>query len=160
MSYFLGKTSLKRLEGVHPDLVKVVKRAIELTTQDFTVHEGLRTLERQRILKKQGASQTLNSKHLEQRDGFGHAVDLLPWGDFDGNGTSEITWEWAHFYPIAAAMQQAAKELNIKVRWGGAWTVLNHTDAIPADLVAGYVADKRKAGKKAFIDGPHFELVL
>lgn len=78
--YQLGKTSLQRLDGVHPNLVRVVRRAIEITAQDFSVNEGLRTLERQRRLVASGASQTLNSKHLKQADGFGHAVDLVPRG--------------------------------------------------------------------------------
>ena len=39
MSFKLGKRSLSNLKGVHPDLVKVVKRAIELTEVDFTVIE-------------------------------------------------------------------------------------------------------------------------
>ena len=99
MSYKLGNTSQQRLVGVHPNLVKVVQRAIEITAQDFAVNEGLRTLERQRRLVASGASQTLNSKHLKQADGFGHAVDLVPWGDFDGNGTSEISWHWGHCTP-------------------------------------------------------------
>ena len=93
-TYTLGKTSLSKLNGVHPDLVKVIKRAIELTSQDFSVNEGLRTLERQKRLVAAGASRTLNSKHLKQSDGYGHASDLIPWGDFDGNGTKEISWAW------------------------------------------------------------------
>ncbi|MFL1917012.1 M15 family peptidase, partial [Plesiomonas shigelloides] len=43
MSFYLGKHSLENLRGVHPDLVKVVKRAIELTKVDFKVIEGKRT---------------------------------------------------------------------------------------------------------------------
>ena len=41
--YQLGKTSLAKLQGVHPNLVKVIQRAIEITAQDFGVNEGLRT---------------------------------------------------------------------------------------------------------------------
>ena len=119
--YTLGKTSLSKLEGVHPSLVKVIKLAIQKTTQDFSVNEGLRSLDRQKRLVAAGASRTLNSKHLKQADGYGHASDLIPWGDFDGNGTNEISWSWEHFYPIAEAMRAAAKELNIRVRWGGCW---------------------------------------
>jgi hypothetical protein len=157
-TYTLGKTSLSKLNGVHPNLVKVIKRAIELTSQDFSVNEGLRTLERQKRLVAAGASRTLNSKHLKQADGYGHASDLIPWGDFDGNGTKEISWAWENFYPIAEAMRAAAKELNIRVRWGGCWETLNDTTKPTTQLVADYVAERRAAGKRAFIDGPHFEL--
>jgi peptidoglycan L-alanyl-D-glutamate endopeptidase CwlK len=73
MSIVLGQRSLSRLEGVHPDLVRVVKRAAAISDLDFTVLEGLRTLERQRKLRAEGASKTLNSRHLT-----GHAVDLAP----------------------------------------------------------------------------------
>ena len=59
------------LEGVHPDLVKVVHRAAALSDIDFTVLEGLRTVARQKQLVKAGASKTMNSRHIT-----GHAVDL------------------------------------------------------------------------------------
>lgn len=105
--YQLGKKSKKKLEGVHPDLVKVVERAIEITEQDFTVLEGLRDIERQRELVNTGKSTTLNSRHLT-----GHAVDLAPW---------PISWEWEVFYPIADAMKTAADELGVSLEWGGDW---------------------------------------
>ena len=74
MSYTLGKRSLQNLSGVHPDLVDVVKRAIEITEQDFSVIEGIRNINRQRELVKTGKSTTMNSRHLT-----GHAVDIAPW---------------------------------------------------------------------------------
>ena len=107
MGYVLGNKSRRKLHGVHPDLVAVVKRAIEITEQDFTVLEGLRTLERQQQLYNTGKSKTMNSRHLT-----GHAVDLAPW---------PITWDWDHFYPIADAVKQAADELDIPIEWGGDW---------------------------------------
>ena len=110
MGYKLGKKSLSNLKGVHPDLVKVVKRAIELTECDFTVTEGLRTKERQAQLLKEKKTTTSNSRHLT-----GHAVDLAAWVD----GT--VSWNWDHYYKIAEAVKQAAKELNISIEWGGEW---------------------------------------
>ena len=74
--FTLGPRSKARLQGVNPDLVKVVERAIKLSEVDFTVIEGLRTLERQHKLVDSGASQTLKSRHLT-----GHAVDLAAWVD-------------------------------------------------------------------------------
>lgn len=105
--YQLGNKSRKKLEGVHPDLVKVVERAIEITEQDFTVLEGLRDIERQRELVNTGKSTTMNSRHLT-----GHAVDIAPW---------PISWDWDYFYPIADAMKQAAEELEVDLEWGGDW---------------------------------------
>ena len=102
--------SLKRLEGVHPDLVRVVKRAIELTKIDFVVLEGRRTRRRQAYLVKKGASKTMNSRHIS-----GHAVDIAPFVN------KKISWDWKYYYPIKDAMFAAAKELAIPVEWGGSW---------------------------------------
>lgn len=107
MGFSLGKRSKEKLRGVHPDLVSVVERAIELTEQDFTVIEGLRDIDRQRELVKAGKSTTMNSRHLD-----GHAVDIAPW---------PISWDWDEFYPIADAMKQAAQELKVDLEWGGDW---------------------------------------
>jgi peptidoglycan L-alanyl-D-glutamate endopeptidase CwlK len=107
MPYALGSRSLQNLSGVHPDLVAVVKLAISKTTQDFTVLEGIRNINRQRELVKTGKSTTMNSRHLT-----GHAVDLAPW---------PISWEWEGFYPIADAMKEAAEELDVNLEWGGDW---------------------------------------
>jgi len=139
---------LKELAGVHPDLVAVVKRAIEITIQDFSVHDGLRTPEEQRKLVKAKASRTQNSRHLT-----GHAVDLVPYV----NG--KLRWELDLTYSIADAVRVAAKELGIPIIWGGAWNVLlTAQDDPPGDLVEDYVASRKREGKQSFIDGPHFEL--
>ena len=37
MGFILSRRSLKNLEGVHEDLVRVVQRAIEITEVDFTI---------------------------------------------------------------------------------------------------------------------------
>lgn len=110
MPFTLSQRSLSRLVGVHPDLVTVVKRAIELTPIDFTVLEGMRTIDRQRQLMKQGATRTLNSRHLT-----GHAVDIAP---FIGG---EVSWHWPHYHTLAPAVKQAARELNVPLEWGGDW---------------------------------------
>lgn len=107
MAYSLSFRSRQRLSGVHPDLVAVVKRAIEITKQDFSVLEGIRSIERQRKLVKEGKSKTLNSRHLT-----GHAVDLVPY---------PVSWDWEHFYPIADAMKAAAEEFDVDLEWGGDW---------------------------------------
>lgn len=108
--YKLGPRSLMRLKGVHPDLVRVIKRAIEISTVDFTVLEGLRDPVRQRALVAAGASQTLNSRHLD-----GHAVDLGAWVD------EQVDWSWPLYDKIAEAMKAAAAELKIPIEWGGDW---------------------------------------
>ena len=106
----LGKRSIERLQGVHPDLVKVVERAIEMSPVDFTVLEGLRSPERQQTLVASGASQTLNSRHIT-----GHAVDLGAWVD------NQVDWSWPLYHKIANAMKAAASELGVAIVWGGDW---------------------------------------
>ena len=108
--FTLGHRSKQRLKGVHPDLVKVIEKAIQLTAVDFTVLEGLRTPERQKALVEAGASQTLNSRHIT-----GHAVDLGAWVD------DEVRWDWPLYAKINAAMQQAATALGVPIEWGGGW---------------------------------------
>ena len=109
--YKLGLRSKQRLKGVNPDLVKVVKRAIEISEVDFTVLEGMRSVDRQRKLLESGASTTMNSRHLT-----GHAVDLGAWV----GGT--VRWDWPLYHKIAAAMKQAAKEEGVYLDWGGDWS--------------------------------------
>ena len=116
MSYKLGKKSLSTLEGVHPDLVKVVKRAIELTECDFTVTEGLRTKQRQAQLLKEKKTTTMNSRHLT-----GHAVDLAAWVIPEGSDKGTVSWDWKYYEQIESAMKQAALELKIPIEWGGDW---------------------------------------
>lgn len=108
--YALGSRSLARLDGVHPDLVKVVRVAIQKTNVDFSVLEGLRTKERQRVLFGSGASRTMNSRHLD-----GHAVDLGAY--VNGN----IEWSWPLYDRIAVAMKRSASELGVSIEWGGDW---------------------------------------
>mgnify|MGYP000594314860 FL=1 len=108
--YTLGARSKARLKGVHPDLVKVVERAIQITTVDFTVLEGVRDPQRQRTLVESGASQTLNSRHIT-----GHAVDLGAWVD------DQVDWSWPLYHKIAAAMKEAAKQVGVPIEWGGDW---------------------------------------
>jgi peptidoglycan L-alanyl-D-glutamate endopeptidase CwlK len=110
MSFVLGAKSKERLKGVHPDLVRVVERAIQITEVDFSVIEGLRTVARQQQLVKSGASKTMRSRHIT-----GHAVDLA--AVIDG----EIRWDWPLYAKIAKAVKQAAAELKVPIEWGGDW---------------------------------------
>lgn len=106
----LSERSLKSLEGVHADLVKVVKRADELCDVEFVVTEGLRSMKRQRQLMAAGATRTLNSRHIT-----GHAIDLAAIVD------GEVRWDWPLYDLISKAMLAAAKELGVPVIWGGSW---------------------------------------
>lgn len=149
MSQFkLDTKSLKELDGVHADLVAVVTRAIALSVQDFAVHDGVRTIEEQKRMVESGAAQTMDSRHLT-----GHAVDLVPYV----NG--KLRWEWEPIYRIADAVRIAARELAIPLRWGAAWDIdFTTSESLPENIVSDYAKRRREAGKKAFLDGPHFEL--
>ncbi len=116
MGFILSQRSRGRLGGVHPDLVRVVERAIEITATDFTVLEGVRTQKQQAEYVRRGASKTMNSKHLKQPDGFGHAVDLAPLVD------GKPSWDWGKPYDdVSGAMKRAAAELGVEIQWGGDW---------------------------------------
>ncbi len=120
----LGSRSLRRLRGIHPDLVRVVKRALKICSCDFTVIEGRRTLERQKRLLQAGASKTLRSRHLT-----GHAVDIAPWNPSNSNARGWIDWnDYGQFCQVGHAMRVAAMDLDVPMIWGagkmygGAWS--------------------------------------
>ena len=115
MTFSLGVLSRNNLAGVHPDLVKVVERAIEITSIDFRVTCGVRSIDAQRRLVAAGASQTMNSNHLPQADGFSHAVDVVALID------DRARWDWPLYFKIADAFKVAASELDIPIEWGGDW---------------------------------------
>jgi len=133
-----SKRSLKNLEGVHPDLRRVLDRAI--LDFDFTVIEGVRSPERQRQLYAQGRTKpgkkvtwTLTSNHfLNKRTGYGHAIDCVP---------HPLDWsDSASFDRMAVAILRAAMLENVAVRWGSNWD----RDSQPRE--------------KGETDSPHFEL--
>lgn len=155
--YALSSLSLGQLIGVHPRLVALVRQAILITDQDFRVTDGMRTLTEQHKLVAAGKSWTLRSRHLVQHDGFGHAVDLVPWVD------GQLSWSWSLCYRVAAAMSEAERDQNVEIRWGGVWdrpmSSYGSTPRQTRQASASYVERRRQAGRRAAIDGPHFELM-
>lgn len=136
--FYFSERSRLNLLGVHPDLVLVAGRALWLSNIDFGVTSGVRSPAQQKKLVAQGVSWTLDSKHLVQPDGFGHAIDVMALGDLNGDGTVDQfdklrTWDPEVYKQIAGAFFKAASVLKIEIRWGGHF-------------------EKR-------FDGPHFELV-
>lgn len=100
----------KRLEGVYPDLVRVIEKASQNADVSFIVTEGLRTKDRQVELFRAGATTTMRSRHLT-----GHAVDLaVKVGD-------EVRWDWPLYHRLADAVKAAAKQVAVPVEWGGDW---------------------------------------
>ena len=72
MAFKLSSRSLRKLEGVHPDMFATVQKAIERTKIDFGVTYGVRSQEEQQRLFDMGRSQTMKSKHLIQEIGRAH----------------------------------------------------------------------------------------
>ena len=150
MGYKLGNRSLSRLQGVNDDLVTVVKYAIGVTKQDFSVICGMRTFSEQQELVRKGASQTMKSKHLD-----GNAVDLMAYC----NGGR---WELNLYDEIADAMKEGAEAAGIKLRWGAAWTIddIGAWDGTAENAMNSYIDIRRSQGRRPFIDAPHFEVVF
>lgn len=106
-NFKFSQRSENNLKGVNPDLVKVIRRALEITPVDFIVIEGLRTQARQKEMVATGKSQTMNSRHLT-----GNAVDIIP---------VNTTWNIEEFKPLLKAVKQAADEQGLKLRFGINW---------------------------------------
>lgn len=107
MRYKLGNKSKRELVGVNPILAFAVVKAIEITEQDFTVFDGLRTLNEQRKLVNRGYSKTMNSKHLS-----GNAADLVAWVD------GKPSWDEKYYPAIEIAMKTVIKQYNLPIEWG------------------------------------------
>jgi len=128
-----SKASLDKLQGVHPDLVKVFMKAKDYVPAelDFKITCGLRTLEEQKKLVAKGASKTMKSRHLT-----GHAVDVAILAK-DGKG---LDWTFEKYAQLAEYIKQAARDVRVPIVWGGDW-----------DNDGSYKDE-------SFLDGPHFEL--
>lgn len=114
--YKLSTKSKQRLVDVHPDMVKVVERALELSPYDFGISEGVRSLEKQKQYVAEGKSKTLNSKHLRQETGYSHAVDIAVYVK------GQITWEVEYYRKVAQAFFTAAIELGVQIESGVLWS--------------------------------------
>jgi peptidoglycan L-alanyl-D-glutamate endopeptidase CwlK len=139
--YSFSARSMKNLDGVHPQLVKVVLRAMSMQIMDFAVHEGVRTIERQKQLVAEGKSRTMRSKHLIQNTGYGHAVDLYPSPIKMTMVNKGDAREISRFGVLSGiiltcALMEGVRLIN-GMDWDGDGQTLDHT----------------------FFDAPHFELI-
>lgn len=152
--FVFGSKSEANLQGIKPDLARCARMAITICAVDFMVYDGLRTGAQQKIHVKNGTSKTMNSKHRRQPDGFGHALDLVP---FIGGIPK---WDWHGCYAIALAMDTAATAFGVAnhIVWGAAWdrTLADYGGNVAAYKAAVEDYAKRHPGPD-FLDGPHFE---
>jgi peptidoglycan L-alanyl-D-glutamate endopeptidase CwlK len=121
MSFQFSKLSKSKLIGIHPKLVEVLEDVMKLQIMDFSVTEGLRTKERQEELFRTGKTKTMNSMHIIQEDGYGHAVDLYPSPLDMAKVKAGNAQEISRFGVLAGVIKAVAKQKGIKVRWGGDW---------------------------------------
>lgn len=124
----ISPTSEKRLKGVHPDLVRVVRRVAKDWKDPETgwiITCGVRTVEEQKVNVAKGASKTMRSRHIPAANGYSHAVD------FACTIKGVPRWDWPLYDKLAKAVKAAAKAEKVPVEWGGDWK---------------------------FKDGPHFQL--
>lgn len=118
-----SKKSSDRMKGVHPQLVKLANAVILQSPHDFGISQGVRTMEEQRKLYAQGrngnpgpiVTWTMNSKHLIQKDGYGHAIDIVVYKD------GKPDWSEKYYNEIADVFERVGNELGIKYVWGGNW---------------------------------------
>ncbi len=86
--------------------------------QAFEVIQGLRTLAEEEVNVARGASETLRSRHLPNKEGVACAVDVA------AVDQGHISWNPLLYQPIAHAMKAAAMELDVPIEWGGDWRTL------------------------------------
>ena len=157
MTFKLSQKSLDRLDGVHDDLISIVKEAITISKVDFGVTCGVRTKSEQAKLVKAKVSKTMNSRHLIQEStGKSHAVDLMAYVG------SRASWELNLYDDIADAMAQAARNKSANIVWGAAWSIGNiaqWNDSMESAMNS-YIDLRRSQGRRPFIDGPHFQLEI
>jgi peptidoglycan LD-endopeptidase CwlK len=133
----------------------IVRKALELSEQDFAVFEGKRSQERQNALFAAGASRTLNSLHIPDPAGVVHAVDLVP---FIGG---RVQWQTRPCDVVAKVMHRAAELLDVGVTWGAVWDrdirALDPTDL--GGEIELYVQRFRARHRRApLVDRPHFQV--
>lgn len=131
MGFKLSSRSESNLNGVDERLVKVIRRALEISSADFAVIEGLRSMKKQEENVRKGVSKTMASRHLT-----GHAVDILPSAIKPG-----MNWDLKYFMPVLAAIKQAGDELGVPLRFGINW---KSDPSLPIET--------------KFIDAPHVEI--
>ena len=163
--FSFGDRSLRNLAQVHPDLVKVLTLAIKSTPVDIGVLDmgGFRSEEQQQALFQRGrdghpgpivtqkdGSAGHESNHQAHADGFGHAVDVVPFMH------GSPTWNWEYIFRVIPVVGAAARSLCVSLRWGGVWDrLLEELDLedLPGEMLA---YQKRHAGPD-LLDGPHVE---
>ena len=142
--YKLSKRSLDTMQGVNPDLVKVIKEAIATSPFDFMVTQGLRTAKYQNELYQQGRTKKglkvtnadgyiKKSNHQMKVDGYGYAIDFVV---LNGN---VLDWDTESKYrAVAKHILEVGHKLGVNLEWGGDWKFKDypHIQLKGADKIA------------------------
>ena len=144
-------TSKERLATAHPDLIKVMEKAITISPMDFGIAYGYRSPQKQHELYQQGRTKPgaivtnidgykKKSKHNEYPS---HAVDIYAF--IQGKAVWEVT-ELTFLAGIILATAKLLKqsgEITHDLVWGGNW-----------DGDGEIITDQK------FMDLPHFEIKI
>ena len=142
--YKLSKRSLDTMAGVNPNLVKVIKAAINDSPYDFMITQGLRTAKYQNELYQQGRTKKglkvtnadgyiKKSNHQMKIDGYGYAIDFVIL-----NG-KVLDWDTESKYQaVAKHILEVGHKLGINLEWGGDWKFKDypHIQLKGADKIA------------------------
>jgi len=148
-NFKLSEFSLENLSGVVKPLRALLYIGIDRTPIDFAVLAGVKTIETQRENVKSGASQTMNSKHLD-----GRAVDLRAYKQGKG------TWEPDVYYELLDCLIEIATNVELPIRWGGAWHIPDITkyNGTAEEASREYIELRKSQGREPFVDLPHIEV--
>ena len=137
-----SKASKKALRTCHKDLQLIMNTAISMTTIDFGISEGYRSLERQKALFDLDKSKidgiTRKGKHNYNPS---LACDIYPYVNGAACYFPETLSYLAGMIEFIAKQLYMNKEISHLIRWGGNW---NGNSEILTD--------------QSFDDRPHYEL--
>ncbi|MAX80336.1 MAG: peptidase [Crocinitomicaceae bacterium] len=143
MSFKFGKTSLERLSTCHQDLVDIMNLAIQVSSVDFGIAEGHRSVEKQQQYFREDKSKIDGITKLGKHNYHPSlAVDIYPYV----NGKAE--WDNEHLSYLSGVIEACANilvqqgRIGHRIRWGGNW-----------DMDGAILIDQ------SFDDRPHFELI-
>jgi peptidoglycan L-alanyl-D-glutamate endopeptidase CwlK len=142
---FGGRSEMKMVD-VDENLVNVARLALTYSPVDFGITCGLRAQHEQNQLLAQGKTKVRYSRHQD-----GMAIDVVAYIG------GKVNWDLEHYITISDAFAKACKELNVTIRWGGAWTH-NLDEYTGAEAHKAYVLLRQSQGVRPFIDGPHYEI--
>ena len=145
-----SQKSKNQLATCHPDLQRVFNEVIKHV--DCTIIEGRRSIETQREYVRTGKSKTMDSKHLEQDDGYSHAVDAMAY---------PIDWnDWKRNALFAGFVLGIARGMGVDLRpgidWDSDFNVKEHDflDAPHFELRSASKPGTTDSGKEYLPDGP------